>query len=139
VLISGDQVLPRITSNVSVFPTEPDADPLSEWLASLASIRERLSDEVLILPSHNEPFHGLHARLDALIAGHEQRLTRLAAELASPKRAVDVFSLLFRRRVGMDMLGMATGESIAHLNCLIGRGVVVREPDARGVAWYRRK
>jgi glyoxylase-like metal-dependent hydrolase (beta-lactamase superfamily II) len=139
VLISGDQVLPRITSNVSVFPTEPDADPLSEWLASLASIKERVSDDVLILPSHNEPFRGLHARLDALIAGHEQRLSRLTAELASPRRAVDLFSLLFRRRVGMDMLGMATGESVAHLNCLIGRGVAVRELDAGGVAWYRRK
>ncbi len=138
-LISGDQVLPRITSNVSVFPTEPDADPLSEWLASLAAIKQRVSDEVLILPSHNEPFRGLHARLDALIAGHEHRLTRLAVELATPKRAVDIFSLLFRRRVGVELLGMATGESLAHLNCLTSRGVAVRELDAGGVAWYRRK
>jgi glyoxylase-like metal-dependent hydrolase (beta-lactamase superfamily II) len=138
VLISGDQVLPRITSNVSVFPTEPDADPLSEWLASLAAIRQRVSDDVLILPSHNEPFRGLHARLDALIEGHEERLTRLAAELAHPKRAVDVFALLFRRRVGVEMLSMATGESVAHLNCLIVRGVITRETDSAGVTWYRR-
>ncbi len=138
VLISGDQVLPRITSNVSVFPTEPDADPLSEWLASLASIKHRVSDDVLILPSHNEPFRRLHARLDALIEGHEERLIRLAAELASPKRAVDVFGLLFRRRVGVEMLSMATGESVAHLNCLIVRGVITRETDSSGVAWYRR-
>ena len=137
-LISGDQVLPRITSNVSVFPTEPDADPLAEWLASLAAIGQRVGDEVLVLPSHNEPFRGLHARLAALIAGHEQRLERVAAELAAPRRAVDVFGLLFRRRVGPDMLGMATGESVAHLNCLIGRGIAVRELDAGGVAWYRR-
>ncbi len=138
VLISGDQVLPRITSNVSVFPTEPDADPLSEWLASLASIRERVSDDVLVLPSHNEPFRGLHARLDALIAGHEERLASLAAELTTAKRAVDVFGLLFRRRVGVEMLSMATGESVAHLNCLMVRGLIVRELDAAGVAWYRR-
>lgn len=138
VLISGDQVLPRITSNVSVFPTEPDADPLTDWLDSLASIKGQVSDDVLVLPSHNEPFHGLHARLDALIEGHEDRLTRLAAELATAKRAVDVFSLLFRRRVGVEMLGMATGESIAHLNCLMQRGVASREFDAAGVAWYRR-
>jgi glyoxylase-like metal-dependent hydrolase (beta-lactamase superfamily II) len=138
VLISGDQVLPRITSNVSVFPTEPDADPLSEWLASLASIKERVSDDVLVLPSHNEPFRGLHARLDSLIAGHEQRLTRLADELITPKRAVDVFALLFRRRVGVEMLSMATGESVAHLNCLMVRGLIGRELDAAGVAWYRR-
>ena len=137
-LISGDQVLPRITSNVSVFPTEPDADPLSEWLGSLAAIRERISDDVLILPSHNEPFRGLHARLDDLIEGHEQRLARLLAELVTPQRAVDVFGLLFRRRVGHDLLTMATGESIAHLNCLIGRGLARREVDPAGVAWYRR-
>lgn len=138
VLISGDQVLPRITSNVSVFPTEPDADPLSEWLGSLASIKERVDDDVLVLPSHNEPFHGLHARLDALIAGHEERLARLASELATPKRAVDVFAVLFRRRVGHDLLSMATGESVAHLNCLMARGLAVSEPDAAGVGWYRR-
>ena len=137
-LISGDQVLRRITSNVSVFPTEPDADPLSEWLASLASIKKRVSDDVLVLPSHNEPFRGLHARLDALIAGHEERLTRLAAELTTPKRAVDVFGLLFRRRVGVEMLSMATGESVAHLNCLMARGLIARQLDAAGVAWYRR-
>jgi glyoxylase-like metal-dependent hydrolase (beta-lactamase superfamily II) len=136
-LISGDQVLPRITSNVSVFPTEPDADPLSEWLASLASIKARVSDDVLILPSHNEPFRGLHARLDALIEGHEQRLARLLAELTTPKRAVDLFGLLFRRRVGVDMLSMATGESVAHLNCLMCRGQITRELDPTGVAWYR--
>ena len=137
-LISGDQVLPRITSNVSVFPTEPEADPLSEWLGSLAAIRQRISDDVLILPSHNEPFRGLHARLDDLIEGHEQRLTSLLGELLTPKRAVDVFGLLFRRRVGNDLLTMATGESIAHLNCLIGRGLARREVDPAGVAWYRR-
>jgi glyoxylase-like metal-dependent hydrolase (beta-lactamase superfamily II) len=137
VLISGDQVLPRITSNVSVFPTEPEANPLAEWLESLASIRERVPDDVLVLPSHNEPFRGLHARLTELITGHEQRLTRVREELATAKRAVDLFGVLFRRRVGMEMLTMATGESVAHLNCLIGRGLAARETDSSGVAWYR--
>jgi len=138
VLISGDQVLPRITSNVSVFPTEPEANPLAEWLESLASIGQRVPDDVLVLPSHNEPFRGLHARLAALISGHEQRLSRMHEELATPKRAVDVFGVLFRRHVGADMLIMATGESVAHLNCLIARELAVREVDASGVAWYRR-
>jgi glyoxylase-like metal-dependent hydrolase (beta-lactamase superfamily II) len=138
VLISGDQVLPRITSNVSVFPTEPDADPLSEWLESLASIRGQVPDDVLVLPSHNEPFRGLHARLDALIKGHEERLERVHGELARPKRAVDVFGALFRRPIDVKMLGFATGESIAHLNCLIGRGMAAREVDASGITWYRR-
>jgi glyoxylase-like metal-dependent hydrolase (beta-lactamase superfamily II) len=136
VLISGDQVLPRISSNVSVFPTEPDADPLSEWLTSLAAIKERVPDEVLVLPSHNEPFRGLHARLDELIAGHERRLTRVLGLLTTPRRALDVFAVLFRRPIGGDMLSMATGESIAHLNCLIARGLARREFDPGGVTWY---
>ena len=138
VLISGDQVLPRITSNVSVFPTEPDANPLEEWLESLAAIKQRVPDDVLVLPSHNEPFRGLHARLDALIAGHEQRLARVHQLLANPRRAVDLFAVLFHRRIGVDMLSMATGESIAHLNCLIGRGLALREVDSSSIAWYRR-
>ena len=138
VLISGDQVLPRISSNVSVFPTEPEANPLQEWLESLASIGERVPDDVLVLPAHNEPFRGLHARLAALISGHEQRLERMHEELATPRRAVDLFGVLFRRRVGADMLIMATGETLAHLNCLLARNLAVRELDSAGIAWYRR-
>lgn len=135
--ISGDQVLPKISSNVSVFPTEPDGDPLSEWLTSLAAIKARVPDEVLVLPAHNDPFHGLHARIDHLIGGHERGLARLRELIAEPKRAVDVFPVLFRRRIDHHVLGMATGESIAHLNCLIARGQAVREADAAGVIWYR--
>jgi len=137
VLISGDQVLPRITSNVSVFPMEPDADPLTDWLDSLASISRRVSDDVLVLPSHNVPFYGLHARLAQLISGHEENLERLQRELAQPKRAVDLFSVLFRRRINPDIVMMATGESIAHLNCLMRRGLAARELDGAGIAWYR--
>ncbi|MGA0608120.1 MBL fold metallo-hydrolase [Phenylobacterium sp. VNQ135] len=136
-MISGDQVLPKISSNVSVFPTEPEADPLTDWLTSLSAIKARVPDEVLVLPAHNEPFHGLHARLDHLIAGHERSLRRLAAELAEPRRVIDVFHVLFRRTIGPELLGLATGESLAHLNCLRRRGLAVRERDADGIDWYR--
>jgi glyoxylase-like metal-dependent hydrolase (beta-lactamase superfamily II) len=137
VMISGDQVLPRISSNVSVFPTEPDGDPLDDWLTSLAAIKPRIPDDVLVLPAHNEPFHGLHSRIDHLIRGHERGLSRLTARLAEPRRAVDVFGVLFKRTIVPDLLGMATGEALAHLNCLIHRGEAVREADADGVHWYR--
>jgi glyoxylase-like metal-dependent hydrolase (beta-lactamase superfamily II) len=136
-LISGDQVLPKITSNVSVFPTEPEADPLTDWLDSLASIKTRVPDDVLVLPSHNEPFRGLHARLQQLIQGHERSLNRLLESLATPKTAVQVFGILFRRPVNSSVLDMASGESIAHLNCLIRRGQVVKRLDENGVAWYQ--
>ena len=136
-LISGDQVLPRISSNVSVFPTEPDADPLNDWLTSLARIRTRVPDSVLVLPAHNDPFRGLHHRLDHLMAGHERSLDRLAALLRTPRRVIDVFSVLFKRTISAEVLGMATGEAVAHLNCLIARGVVMRERDGDGVDWYQ--
>jgi len=137
VLISGDQVLPRISSNVSVFPTEPDADPLSDWLRSLAKVKAAVPDEVIVLPAHNDPFEGLHTRIDGLISGHERGLSRLEKKLAEPKRVVDTFGALFARPIGSDLLGMATGEALAHLNCLIRRGRIRRELDAEGVAWYR--
>jgi glyoxylase-like metal-dependent hydrolase (beta-lactamase superfamily II) len=137
-MISGDQVLPRISSNVSVFPTEPDGDPLSEWLTSLARIKTIVPDEVLVLPAHNDPFLGLHARLDHLIRGHERGMERLMRSLAEPKRSIDIFGALFARAIGPELLGMATGEALAHLNCLRGRGRVPAAPDAAGVVWYGR-
>ena len=139
-LIAGDQVLPRISSNVSVFPTEPDADPLGEWMASLANLRSALGDQLLVLPSHGEPFHGLHARLDRLASGHQRGLTRLRRSLAdSPKRAIDVFGALFARPINDtgELLGMATGESLAHINYLVARGEAVSETGADGVRRYR--
>jgi hypothetical protein len=75
--------------------------------------------------------------LDHLIRGHERALTRLQSALSEPKRSIDVFGSLFARKIGAEVLGMATGESLAHLNCLIGRGKVVSEPDDQGVLWYR--
>lgn len=139
-LISGDQVLPKISSNVSVFPIEPDADPLSDWLASLAKLKAEVPDDVLVLPAHNEPFRGLHARLDYLERSQRQALDRLRAALAAkPGRAVDVFGTLFGRPIGSNptLLGLATGESVAHLNHLLARGEAVVEHDSDGVAWYR--
>ena len=136
-LISGDQVLPRISSNVSVFPTEPEADPLTDWLDSIERIKRAVPDTVLVLPAHNEPFHGLHARLDALAAGHIRGLDKLRAVLDQPRLAVDVFPTLFRRAITGRDLTLATGESIAHLNYLIGRGEAVRRADAQGRLWYQ--
>ena len=137
VFISGDQVLPRISSNVSVFPTEPDADPLGEWLSSLARLKSEVPDEVLVLPAHNYPFRGLHARLGQLIDGHVTDLDKLQVLLAKPKRAIDVFSALFRRPITGNLLSMATGEAIAHLNHLTATGRAACETDPQGVNWWR--
>ena len=140
VLVSGDQVLPRISSNVSVYPIDPEADPMRGWLASLSKLRREVPDDVLVLPAHNEPFRGLHLRLDALERGQLRALDRLREALREPKRAVDVFGVLFKRAIAdtdVGLLGMATGESLASLNHLVARGEAVRELGEDGVAWWR--
>jgi glyoxylase-like metal-dependent hydrolase (beta-lactamase superfamily II) len=134
-MIAGDQVLPRITSNVSLSLSEPEADPLGEWLASIAKLKN-LPDSLLVLPSHGEPFTGLHARLDTLANGHRDRLDALHAKLDEPRRAVDCFGTLFARAIEDNMLGLATGEALAHLRRLEVEGRAVREARG-GVHWYR--
>lgn len=137
VLISGDQVLPRISSNVSVFPTEPAADPLADWIASCIKLKAAVPEDVLVLPSHNEPFRGVHKRLDALVRGHEVALQRVLDRLDEPKRVVDLFPAMFSRTIEADVLGMATGETIAHLNCLMGRGLVTRRQAGEDALYTR--
>jgi glyoxylase-like metal-dependent hydrolase (beta-lactamase superfamily II) len=137
-LISGDQVLPKISSNTSVFPTEPHANPQRDWLDSLERIRLRVPDDVLVLPAHNDPFTGLHTRLSQLEESTLQSLSRLKAALSEPKRAIDVLSALFRREVVSDSMHfrLATGEAIAGLNYLISRGEATVRTAQDGVAWY---
>ena len=135
VLISGDQVLPRISSNVSVNITEPDADPLGEWLDSIDRLLT-LPADLTVCPAHGEPFRGLHVRLLALRDEHRMRLYRLAEAIAeAPMRAVDCFPLLFNRPIGGHNASLATGEALAHLKRLEIEGRIRRE-ERDGVWWY---
>lgn len=138
ILISGDQVLPRISSNVSVHPTEAHDNPLQDWIDSCHRLRANLPDDLLVLPAHNEPFYGLHTRLTQLINGHEDGLSKLHDMLAEPRRAIDVFPALFKREIGPEVFFMATGESLAHLNCLLGRKAATVSRNEKGVDWYER-
>lgn len=137
VFISGDQILPRISSNVSVHPTEPDADPLTDWLESCARLRQAIPADVLVLPAHNEPFVGAHVRLQELIDWHEASLDKVEEYLREkPRRAVDLFGALFRRAINSDLRMFATGEALAHLNCLVGRGRAIRRLNEQGISVY---
>jgi glyoxylase-like metal-dependent hydrolase (beta-lactamase superfamily II) len=138
VLISGDQILPTISSNVSVYPTEPAANPLADWLFSLRDLKQRLPSDVLVLPAHGKPFRNAHTRLDQLIAEHETGLEELCKLCATPKRAIDTFPVLFKSRISDGNLIMATGESIAHLNYLVKQGELNVTTDESGVNWYAR-
>ena len=138
ILISGDQLLPRISSNVSVHPTEPAANPLLDWMSSCEKLLAHVPEDVLVLPAHNEPFRGAHKRLRHLIDGHEVAMTRLKQRLADgPMTVLDTFGAVFGRKIKDDEVGMATGEAIAHLNCLIYRGEVTSAPGPDGVTLYR--
>lgn len=138
VLISGDQVLPSISANVGVYPTEPEANPLRHWFESLLAIKAQLPEDVLVLPAHGKPFHGAHARIDALIDEHEVKLDKLLDYLDQPRRAVDVFPALYRIEIPDDQLILATGEAIAHLHYLIHTGQIQSETDPNGIIWYWR-
>ncbi|HUG24741.1 MBL fold metallo-hydrolase [Piscinibacter sp.] len=117
-LISGDMVLPRISTNVSVIDLEPEANPLPLYLASLERMRA-LPADTLVLPSHGRPFRGLHTRIDQLQSHHDERFAELMAACAEqPQSAADLLMVLFKRKLDLHQTTFAMGESIAHLNAL---------------------
>ena len=134
-LISGDQVLPRITPTVGVAVDEPDGDPLRDWLESIERLGE-LPDRVLVLPAHERPFHGLHTPLGQLREHHRRHLDQVLGRCAQPCTAAELMVELFPRlKSRFDEL-MAIGETLAHANYLIGEGLLLREEQA-GVHRYR--
>ena len=137
-LIAGDQILPRISPNVSVWPNEPDADPLTDYFASLDAW-SALPADTLVLPSHGVPFHGLHARAAALRDHHTARLEDIVRHCAAPQTAIAVTRSLFHRPLDSHQMVFALGEAIAHLNHLIGRGLLERDDGPDGVDRYRRR
>ncbi len=135
-MIAGDQLLPRISSNVSLGTLEPEADPLGQWLDSLFRFRRDLDPDILVLPAHGEPFRGAHVRIDAIANEHASRLDALAAALReAPRRAVDCFAILFGREIEDSVIGLASGEAMAHLRHLERTGRATRE-DRDGVWWF---
>ena len=137
VLLSGDQILPNISSNVSVWPTEPEADPLGKWIASCHKFKVAIAPDTLIAPAHGIPFRGVKYRLDKLIEHHEKALIRLTKYCEQPRLATEVYSVLFRRAINDQNRLMAVGESIAHLNCLKNRGIVRRILNDAGQFEYQ--
>jgi len=126
VMLSGDQVLPVITSNVSVFPTEPFGNPMLGWMESHKKFRASVPNDTLILPAHNEPFYGLHERLQQLIDHHDDRMLILEENCVEPQVAVDLLPLLFKRELDSQSMFMGLGECIAHLHCLMSYGRIER-------------
>ena len=137
VLISGDQVLPRITTNVGVWGNQPDSNPLQLFLESLGRF-SHLPADALVLPSHDRVFTGLHTRIAQLHEHHERRLERLLEGCAQPISAHDAIPLLFKRQLDDHQLMFAMGEAIAHLHYLQHEGKLARHEDQAGIRRFRR-
>jgi glyoxylase-like metal-dependent hydrolase (beta-lactamase superfamily II) len=140
ILVSGDMLLPRISTNVSVLPAEAYADPLARFLASLQAF-VALPERTLVLPSHGLPFRGIAARVEALREHHDARLAELEAAIVAasgPVSATDVVPVLFRRELDLQQRFFAIGEAIAHLNHLAAAGRVVRSFGDDGAVRFTR-
>lgn len=127
VLISGDMVLPRISTNVSVYDNEPESDALTLFLDSLQKFTP-LPENTLVLPSHGKPFVGLHERIRQLDEHHQDRLAEvMEACQANACNAMDIIPVLFTRALDLHQITFAMGESVAHLHRLWFAGRLKRE------------
>ena len=137
-VIGGDQLLPTISPNIGVYATEPDADPVGEWLESCERLRPFTTDRQLVLPGHRLPFTGLPTRIRQLVDNHLGALDRLLEFLETPRTAVDCFGTLFFRKIGPGEYGLALAEAVAHLNRLRNLGKAQRTLRDDGAWLWRR-
>lgn len=138
-ILSGDQIIPGISSNLGVYATEPDADPVAAWLESCERLAILAKPAHFAMPGHKLPFVGVPQRLEQLVENHHSALKRLLKYLGTPKSAANCFQPLFKRTIGEDEYGLALVESIGHLNHLYKTGKVTRERDKSGEIWlYQR-
>jgi len=135
---AADQVIARISPNVSVHPMEPDLDALGIYLRSLADIKATVADDVLVLPGHGLPFYGLHTRVEALIAHHAARCAEIAAACReTPLTVAQILPHIFPRALDAHQTGFAFGEVLAHVNHMLAQGTLRLAPGSAEVARFR--
>ncbi len=138
ILFAADQVIAKISPNVSVHPMEPEQDALGTYLHDLRALRGDVGPDVLVLPGHGLPFYGLHARIEQLSGHHGERCGLIAEGCrAQPMSVADLVPHLFTRALDPHQMGFAFGEVLAHVNYMQGRGELVLEPGNDGVYRYR--
>ncbi|MDB5827687.1 MAG: Zn-dependent hydrolase [Variovorax sp.] len=132
-LIGGDMMLPRISTNVSVHAGEPEANSLRLFLDSIAKFNA-LPADALGLPSHGKPFTGIHRRVEQLQEHHRDRLAELMEGCAQrPLTAAEGMLIMFKRELDSHQMTFAMGETVAHLNLLMFEGQLKRTRGADGV------
>jgi glyoxylase-like metal-dependent hydrolase (beta-lactamase superfamily II) len=135
---AADQVIARISPNVSVHAMEPDLDALGIYLRSLAGLRDTVADDVLVLPGHGLPFRGLHARIGELLLHHRQRCDAIAEACGRvPLSVAELVPHVFHRELDEHQTGFAFGEVLAHVNQMLALGELVMEAGADGIDRYR--
>ncbi|MDU8943511.1 MBL fold metallo-hydrolase [Ovoidimarina sediminis] len=138
-VIGGDQLLPSISPNLGVYATEPEADPVADWIESCTRLSAFASDGQLVLPGHKMPFTGLPHRMWQLEENHHGALSRLRGFLDTPRTAAECFQPLFLRRIGVAEYGLALVEAMAHCLHLWHQGEVDRTESEEGAwLWQRR-
>lgn len=137
IMIAGDQILPRISPNISVRPDEPRANPLHNFLRSCESLKNRLNKDVLILPSHGDPFYGVHLRLQYMINEHKKGLQDLLEFCSQPRSVAEVFPILFKSKINIGNMVIAVGEAVANLNYLVSSKELVVDIGSDGIARYK--
>lgn len=137
ILIAGDMLLPRISTNVSVYNYEPEGNPLSRYLKSLDEYNG-LAKDTLVLPSHGQPFRGMYERIDQQRARHTKRLQEALEACAEPMSTFDILPVLFKRELPHNQLTFAMGEALAYLHALYFEGKLERSIDDEGVVRFKR-
>jgi glyoxylase-like metal-dependent hydrolase (beta-lactamase superfamily II) len=135
-VLTGDQVIPGISSNLGVHPTEPEADPVGDWLESCERLLPHAREEHFALPGHKLPFTGLPARLEQLIVNHHGAIARLRKHLSAPRTAAECFVPVFGRELEASAFGLGLIEAVAHLNYLWLRGECRRDLGDDGAYRY---
>ncbi|MGI1662871.1 MBL fold metallo-hydrolase [Palleronia sp. KMU-117] len=138
IVIGGDQLLPSISPNLGAYATEPEGDPVAEWLDACERLSRHATPAQLVLPGHKLPFRGLPTRLQQLAENHAGALDRLRGALSEPRTAVDCFQPLYLREIGGGEYGLALVEAMAHVLHLWHRGEVRRTRREDGVWLWQR-
>ncbi|MCY4181126.1 MAG: MBL fold metallo-hydrolase [Litoreibacter sp.] len=139
IVLGGDQLLPSISPNLGLYPNEPEADPVSDWLQACAGFQSFATDDQLVLPGHKLPFYGLPLRLRQLIDNHHGALDRLLDFLKTSHSAHECFLTLFKREIRGGEYGLALVEAMAHCHHLYLSGQVTRSMREDGAYLYQTK
>jgi glyoxylase-like metal-dependent hydrolase (beta-lactamase superfamily II) len=133
--LAADQVLAKISPNVSVWAVDATGDPLGLYLRSLRELSAHLPPDVLVLPGHELPFYGLHQRAKELIAHHDKRCAMIAAHCATkPCTAAELVPVIFHVQLDSHQMSFAFSEVLAHVNYMLRQGQIVWAEPQDGVA-----